>query len=172
MSEAGETGAGSKSTVRMILLVGGILIIEAVVILGAIMFFGGPADVEATSSQATAHLPEDERIVEVLVLDSRLPNSKTGITYLYDVEIYVQVKNRYAVRVSDEFDQFRHEIKSDITAIWRQSDPREFKEPKLQSLTRKIGALLHQRFGVDLEYSEPIVSKCVIVMGTGFRVDS
>jgi hypothetical protein len=88
------------------------------------------------------------------------------------VEIYVQVKSRYSVQVSDEFDQFRNEIKSDITAIWRQSDPREFQEPKLQSLTRKIGALLNQRFGVDPEYSEPIISKCVIVMGTGFRVDS
>jgi hypothetical protein len=172
MSEAQESGANPKSVIRMILLVAGILFIEAVVILGAIIFFGGPMDVEASSSQATAQLPEEERIVEVLVLDSRLPNSKTGITYLYDVEIYVQVKSRYSVRVSDEFDQFRNEIKSDITAIWRQSDPREFQEPKLQSITRKIGALLNQRFGVDAEYSEPIISKCVIVMGTGFRVDS
>ncbi|MHC4427864.1 MAG: hypothetical protein ACYS0D_04580 [Planctomycetota bacterium] len=172
MSEAQESGSNSKSVIRMILLVCGILFIEAVVILGAIMFLGGPTDVEASSSQATAQLPEEERIVEVLVLDGRLPNSKTGITYLYDVEIYVQVKSRYSVQVSDEFDQFRNEIKSDITAIWRQSDPREFQEPKLQSLTRKIGALLNQRFGVDPEYSEPIISKCVIVMGTGFRVDS
>ena len=172
MAEAQSTGAGSKSIIRMILLIAGILTIEAVVILGAIMLLGGAPVVDGASAPATAHLPQDERIVEVLVLDGRLPNSKTGITYLYDVEIYVQVKNRYASRVSDEFAQFRNEIKSEITAIWRQSDPREFQEAKVQSLTRKIGALLNQRFGVDKDHGEPIISKCVIVMGTGFRVDS
>ena len=172
MAEAPDLGSNSKSTARMIILVGGIVAVEAVVILGAIMFLGGPPDVQAASAQATALLPEEERIIEVLVLDGRLPNSKTGITYLYEVEIYVQVKKRYGVRVNDELDQFRNEIKSDITAIWRQSDPREFQEPKLQSLTRKIGALLSSRFGVDPIHAEPIISKCVIVMGTGFRVDS
>jgi hypothetical protein len=62
MSEAQESGSNSKSVIRMILLVAGILFIEAVVILGAIIFFGGPEGVEASSSQATAQLPEEERI--------------------------------------------------------------------------------------------------------------
>ena len=161
-----------KSTLVKILVVGGILVVEAAVIIGAMVLLSGPPEVEASNVKAALHVAEDDKIVEILVLDAKLPNNKTGITYLYDAEIYVQVKKRYEVRVREELSQFRNEIKSQITAIWRTCDPRDFQEPKLQSLTRKVGALLTDRFGVDQQLSEPIMSKCVIVMGTGFRVDA
>ena len=157
---------------RTVIVVGGILVIEAVVIIGAMMMLGGPPEVEAARPPATLESPADERIVEILVFDGKLPNNKTGVTYLYKTEVYAQVKTRYADRVNGELAQFRNEIKSEITAIWRTSDPRHFQEPKLQTLTRKIQTMLDQRFGVDLRRDEPIISKCVIVMGTGFRVDS
>ena len=160
-----------KSTLVKILLVGSILIVEAAVIIGAMVLLSGPPEVEASNVNAALQITEDEKIVEILVLDAKLPNNKTGITYLYATEIYVQVKKKYEVRVREELGQFRNEIKSQITAIWRTCDPRDFQEPKLQSLTRKVGALLTDRFGVDQQLSEPIMSKCVIVMGTGFRVD-
>ena len=159
------------SPLRLVLVLGGILVVEAVVIIGAMMILGGPPNVEAAEVPAVMTAPEDERIVEILVIDAKLPNNKSGMTYLYDTEIYVQVKKRYSEQVAEELQQFRNEIKSEITAIWRTCDPRDFQEPKLQSLTRKVGALLTDRFGVDQQLSEPIMSKCVIVMGTGFRVD-
>ena len=56
-------------------------------------------------------------------------------------------------------------------AIWRTADPQHFKEPRLETLTRKVTALLRDRFGSDDEAGGSIVEKCVIVMGTGFRVD-
>lgn len=162
--------SGSRA-VRMVVLVAGIMAVEALVIVGTIMFTGGAGDVSATPV-ASVDLPEEERIHEILVLDDRLHNNKTGIYYSYDVEIYVQVKHRHAGRVNRELGQFRNEIKSDIMAIWLQADPREFQEPKYQTLTRKVGALMSGRFGVDPDRGEPIISKCVIIMGTGFRVDS
>lgn len=161
-----------KTRFRMVLVVGGILVIEAVVIIGAMLLLGGPPQVQAAVPPATLEAPADEKIVEVLVFSGKLPNNKSGVTYLYSTEIYAQVKTRYADRVNDELGQFRNEIKSEITAIWRTSDPRHFQEPKLQTLTRKIQSMLDERFGVDLRRDEPIISKCVIVMGTGFRVDS
>ncbi len=78
------------------MLIGGILVAEAAVIIGAMMLFGGPAEVEATQIAVTLDTPEDEKIVEVLVLDGKLPNNKSGVTYIYRTEIYVQVKKRYA----------------------------------------------------------------------------
>ena len=171
LEAATDDRKSGKSTLVKILLVGSILVVEAAVIIGAMVLLSGPPEVEASNVKAALEVAEDEKIVEILVLDSKLPNHKTGITYLYDAEIYVQVKKRYEVRVREELNQFRNEIKSQITAIWRTCDPRDFQEPKLQSLTRKVGALLTDRFGVDQQLSEPIMSKCVIVMGTGFRVD-
>ena len=128
-------------------------------------------EAQAADVPAALDAPEEERIVEILVLDAKLPNSKSGVTYLYDTEIYVQVKKRYSARVTQELEQFRNEIKSEITAIWRTADVRHFQEPRLEALTRRVQTLLSERFGVDRARNEPIISKCVIVMGMGFRVD-
>jgi hypothetical protein len=146
-----------RSPARLIIVVGGILALEAVVIIGAMLLVGGP---------------EEEQIVEILVLDGKLPNNKSGVTYLYDTEIYVQVKKRYADQVAEELSRFRNEIKSEITAVWRTAEPRHFQEPRLESLTRRVQSMLSDRFGVDEQHDEPIISKCVIVMGMGFRIDS
>ncbi len=168
--DQGETSA-KRFPLRTIVLVGVILVVEAAIIIGAMLVLGGPPQVEAANVPASAELPEEEKITEILVLDAKLPNNKSGVTYLYDTEIYVQVKHRYAEVVQRELEQFRNEIKADITAIWRTSHPQHFQEPKLESLTRRVHVLLSDRFGVDQHRSEPIISKCVIVMGTGFRID-
>ncbi len=153
------------------MIVGGILVVEAVVIIGAMMLLGGPPAVDAAVPPATLDAPEDEKIIEILVIDGKLANNKSGVTYLYDTEIYLQVKQRYADRVNAELAQFRNEIKSEITAIWRTADVRHFQEPKLQTLTRRVQTMLDERFGVVPGEEEPIISKCVIVMGTGFRIE-
>ncbi len=161
-----------KSPLKLMIVLGGILAVEAVVIIGAMLVLGGPPDVEAAEVPAVMMAPEEERIVEILVLDAKLPNNKSGMTYLYDTEIYVQVKKRYSDQVDEELQQFRNEIKSEITAIWRTAEMRHFQEPRLESLTRRIQSMLSDRFGVDLQRDQPIISKCVIVMGMGFRIDS
>ncbi len=161
-----------KSPLRLVIVVTGILVLEAVVIIGAMSMLGGPPEVEAAEVPAILEAPEDEQIVEIMVLDAKLPNNKSGVTYLYDTEIYVQVKKRYADQVAEELQQFRNEIKSEITAIWRTAEMRHFQEARMESLTRRIQTLLSDRFGVDRQRDEPIISKCVIVMGMGFRIDS
>ncbi len=160
-----------RSPARLIIIVGSILALEAVVIIGAMTLLGGPPEVEAAEVPAVLETPEEEQIVEILVLDGKLPNNKSGVTYLYDTEIYVQVKKRYAEEVAEELSQFRNEIKSEITAAWRTAEARHFQEPRLQSLTRRLQTMLTERFGVDRQHDEPIISKCVIVMGMGFRID-
>ena len=170
----GDMAGESRSRpMRTVMLVSALLIMEAALIVGLMMVLGGKPDVAGAGQTLPDEAQiEDERIVEVLVLDAKLPNAKTGVTYLYDTEIYVQVKQKYAERTAQEFEQFYNEIKADITAIWRTSDPRHFQEPKLENLTRKVYALLNGRVGMDQDDGEPILIKCVIVMGTGFRVDS
>ena len=159
-----------KSPLRTIILVVAILLIEAGAFIGWMMLHK-PERVEASRDVAIIEVPDDEKIVELMVIDARLPNNKSGVTYLYDAQIWVQVKNRYSAQVADQLDRFRNEIKAEITAIWRTSDPRHFQEPKLENLTRKINALLDARFGADPQTGETILAKSVIVMQPGFRVD-
>ncbi len=171
--EQGQVGGGQGKPLKTILMIAGMLVIEAALIVGVMMFLGGDPDVAtAGGGFVDPETAEGEKIVEVLVLEGKLPNAKSGVTYLYKTEVYVQVKQKHSERVAGELDQFSNEIKSELGAVWRTSDPHHFQEPKLESLTRKVYALMSDRFGVDPEDDEPILVKCVIVMGTGFRVDS
>jgi hypothetical protein len=176
MAEASEQvkTTAAKGWLKTALMVVLLLAIEAGAIVGTMFFLGTDNRVATTEG---ADLPDLEpeagqRIVEILVLDEKLANAKTGVTYLYDTEIYVQVRQLHADIVTSELAQFTNEIKADIGAIWRTSEPQHFQEPKLENLTRKVYALLYERFGNDPDTGEPILVKCVIVMGTGFRVDS
>ena len=152
-------------------MVVGILVVEALVIVGAMKLLGGPAAVHAEEAHADPADLDAEQVVELQVLDDSLANSRSGATYLYDTEIYVQVRKKHSERVQAYLEQFRNEIKAEITAIWRTSEPQHFQEPKLDNLTRKLQSLLGDRLGPDSATNEPIVIKCVIVMQTGFRID-
>ena len=63
---------------------------------------GGPDEVRADPALEAAVVDEGEKICEVLVLDAKLPNNRSGVTYLFDSEIYVQVKQKHAERVTAE----------------------------------------------------------------------
>jgi flagellar basal body-associated protein FliL len=160
-----------KGKGKTMIMLGVVVVVEAVVIIGAMMFIGKPATVKAEDQMPHVELSEEDRIVETQVLEGRLANSKSGTTYLYQVEVYVQSRKKFEERVKAELEQFKNEVKADISAIWRTAEPHCFQEPKLETLTRKVYALLNDRIGSDDETGEPVVSKCVIVMGTGFRVD-
>lgn len=162
-----------KSSKKTAIAVLGILLVEAVGIIGAMKFLGGhPAEVSAVEAPHASEDSASDKIVETKVLDAKMPNNKSGVTYIYATEVYVQVKKRNAERVKAEVEQFQNELKADITAIWRTAEPQHFQEPKLENLTRKVYALLNDRFGIDKEHKEPIIAKVVIVMSTGFRIDS
>jgi len=165
------TNSGS-SRMKILIIVAAILIVEGVAISGAFMLLAGPSEVQADSSLDNTSQAKEQRITEVLVIDDKLPNARSGVTYLYDTEVYLQVRQKHAATVQSELEQYRNEIKAEITAIWRTAEPHHFQEPKLQTLRRKVYALLNERFGADEQTGEPIVEKCVIIMGTGFRIDS
>lgn len=166
-----ESQPKKKSSLKTIIMVAGVLIAEGALIIAVMMLAGQPAPVQASTPGIPVELPEDERIEEVLILDDRLSNARTGVTFVYETEVYIQTRKKHHDRVSLELEQFSNEIKSEIGAIWRTAEPHHFQEPKLQSLTRRVYTLLNDRFGADEDSGEPIVEKCVIVMGTGFRVD-
>jgi hypothetical protein len=167
--EEAKPAKGGKKT--MILVVA-MLAIEAVVIIGAMKMLGGPQPVHAESVvPEQGEETEEEKSVEVLVLDDKLPNSRQGVNYLYKTEIYVQVKRKHEPMVTDILTRYRMELRAELIALWRTSDPKEIQEPRMENLTRKVEALLAERFGHDKESDDPIILKCVIVSGPGFRVD-
>ncbi len=167
---ASTTPAGAKK--KTMIMIAAMLVIEAGVIFGAMKFLGGgPKEVSAVQMAQDEKTQAGDKIVETLVLNAKLPNNKSGASYIYATEIYVQVRERHQAKVAAEIEQFQNEIKADITAIWRSAEPQYFQEPKLENLTRKVQALLNERFGMDKQRNEPVIHKVVLVMSTGFRID-
>jgi hypothetical protein len=160
-----------KSRLRTLLPFGIVVVGEAALIIGALMLFSGPPEVKGSDSLDPVMVPDDAKVVEQLVVDGRFANTKRGVTYIYQTEIYVQVKRRHQEQVAAELEQFRNEIKAQLNTVWRTSDPKHFDEPRLENLTRKVYALMSDRFGFDQESGDPIVTKVIIVMGTGMRVE-
>lgn len=169
--ETAETQPNGSRT-KLFVIVAAVLLLEAALIIGVFMLIAGPPSVSASQVPEGDIVSEEDRVVETQILDAKLPNNRTGVTYLYDTEIYVQTRRRHVEKVEQELEQFQNEIRAEIAAIWRTADPHHFQEPRLENLTRKVGALLDRRFGMDDDSGEPIVNKAVIVMGTGFRIDS
>ncbi len=159
-------GGGAKFMIVTVVL----LVLEAVVFGGLFMFMSKPKAAEATAPEVVKD-PEEEKLVEILVLNERLANDRSGLTFVYPTEIYVQVKRKDEAWVTEEIERFRNEIRADIVALWRTAEPHHFQEARMESLTRRAETLLRERFDKHNADGEPVVAKCVIVSGTGIRVN-
>jgi hypothetical protein len=166
-AEAPKKGGGG---LKFAIITAVLLVLEGVVLGGLFMMMNKPKAAEAT--EPTVHVdPEEEKVVEVLVLNERLANDRSGLTFVYPTEIYVQVKKKDEEWVTEEIERFKNEIRADIAALWRTSEPHHLQEPRMESMTRRVETLLRERFDKKDGETEPILQKCVIVSGTGIRVN-
>jgi len=130
---------------------------------------GGPEKVEA--SDALIDIETDEnRPVEILVLQDRLPNQSTGRIWLYDTEIYVQVRSSDKEAVEKIFEERGAEVKTGIREIWGRATAEDFKEPRLEKLTTQTREYLNRIIG-DGPDGTPLIQKVLIPKCNGFRAD-
>ena len=165
---AKKGGGGAKFAIITVVL----LVLEGAVLGGVFMMMNKPKAAEAT--EPVVHVdPEEEKLVEVLVLNERLSNDRSGLTYSYPTEIYVQVKKKDETWVTEEIERFKNELRADIAAVWRTAAPHHLQEPRMESMTRRVETLLRDRFDKHKEEgeNETVVQKCVIISGTGIRMN-
>ncbi|NNM27751.1 MAG: hypothetical protein HKO59_17565, partial [Phycisphaerales bacterium] len=89
MADAAESTDSKRKLppLKSMIVVAILLVGEAAVLVGAMMFIGKDPDVAAANdAELDPILAEQEKIVEVLVLDAKLPNAKSGVSYLYSTE--------------------------------------------------------------------------------------
>lgn len=166
-----EAAAGQpKFSLKMVLVVVAVLVIEAVVISAAFMLNQTPSTAEASlaalDAEAMARQP-----VEVLVVTGKYQNTRRGVAYTYDTEVYIVVRQKHRAEIEQRIEQMRTQINTDIATIFRRAEPGHLLEPELSTITRQINAVLDRRFGIDEESGEPIVQKVLIPKCTQFRSD-
>ena len=169
--ETPATPSSKGGRFKTLLLAAGLLVGEAVVLLGGYHYVAGPKTVSAETDEQVLNAPE-QRITELPLINERLTNNRMGAVYVYPVEIYVQVIESDSAWWNELTAQYQNEIRAEISALWRSADQLVLDDPKLEVMTRRVQSLLRTRFEGEANPEVPRISKVVIVPSTGFRVRS
>jgi flagellar basal body-associated protein FliL len=168
-------GKGGGLMSKTPILLGGVMLIEAVVLIGGFKFIaGGPktaAAVELAADTASSEkgdgkggAPVDNKApVELQLVDFRAPNKTSGRTFLYDVNIVVTTKTATGDKVKDLISSRDALIKDRIRTIIATLDPEKLgggSEPGLETLRRQVKYQLDQILGDGL-IDDVLVPRCI-----------
>ena len=158
---------------KLPVLIGGVMIVEAAVLLvGVKMLGGGPAPADAhdvAEVQLDDHGnpipagPAHDEIVEVPVDALRAPNVLNGRTYLYDVEISVRVKAADKEHVEARLKASTATVRDRLRQIIAGIDPKKLNgasEPGLETLRRQVKYRLDEIVGGH-QIVEVLVPRCI-----------
>ena len=181
-ADAKKKGGVMGMLSKLPVLLGGVMTVEAVVLFIALKGFGGPASAEAhgpehgeVAYQLDDHgepvlddhgnpiplepHPEGPELVEVQVDSFRAQNQLDGRTYLYDVDISVQVPGEVADDVKAKLEASTGLVRDRMTRIIRSIDPQKLNgtvEPGLETLRRQV------RYQLDLIVGEGLIEEVLV----------
>lgn len=179
---AGGGGIGGMLTKTPVML-GGVMIIEAVVLFAGMKFLGGSPKAAAGAEVAAAvdehgdghgapagehgekgaGVANNKKSVEIEVLSFRAPNKLSGRTFLYDVSIFAVTKTSNEATVKSAIGDRKNLITDRIRTIIAQTDPEKLgggSEPGLETLRRQVKYQLDQIVGEGL-IDEVLVPRCI-----------
>jgi flagellar basal body-associated protein FliL len=171
-------GIGGMLTKTPVML-GGVMILEAVVLFAGFKFLGRApkaaagaelvaADEHGTSSGdhgdgKGAGVASNKKSVEIEVLSFRAPNKLSGRTFLYDVSIFAVARTSHEEAVKSAIADRKNLITDRVRTIIAQTDPEKLgggSEPGLETLRRQVKYQLDQIVGEGL-IDEVLVPRCI-----------
>lgn len=166
-------------------LLGGVMFIEAIVLFaGMKMLMPAPqsavADIDLHASAETSSHGEEagghgeaahgdagkadpKKLVEVQVVQLKAPNSVSGRTFMYDVQIFAAVKGANKEKVETAIKDRGALIQDRVRTIIAQSEPDKLgggSEPGLETLRRQVKHQLDEIVGEGL-VDEVLVPRCI-----------
>jgi flagellar basal body-associated protein FliL len=180
--DAGKpAAAGGGLMSKTPVLLGGAMIIEAVVLFAGFKFLGAGAPKPAAGAELvsaegssdggehgegggpTTAAIDKKKSVEVQIVDFRAPNKQSGRMFLYDVTIFAVTRAEYEKQVKDTITDREALIKDRIRTIIAQSDPDKLgggSEPGLETLRRQVKYQLDEIVGEGM-IDEVLVPRCI-----------
>jgi flagellar basal body-associated protein FliL len=179
---AGEKKAGEKEAKGGLMsktpvLLGGVMLIEAVVLFAGFKVLGGHAQqAPGAELQTEAKLdehgkpikPSDKKTVEVPVMEAKALNRTNGRTFVYDISIFVVAKSENEQKVKDTFKDNKALIEDRIATIIAESDPDKLgggSEPGLETLRRQV------KYQLDRVVGEGVIDEVLVPRCIPFRTD-
>jgi flagellar basal body-associated protein FliL len=178
-----KEGAAKKGGLltKMPVLLGIVMILEAIVLFAGFKFLGAGAKpaagaeltTETTSEGAkgegkdgdnkSASPADQKKMVVIKITEFKAPNKKSGSTILYDLKIAATTKAEFQKRVEDTITDQEPLIQDRIRTIIAESDPEKLSggaEPGLETLRRQIKYQLDEIIG-DGMIDEILVPRCI-----------
>jgi len=182
-----KKGGGGGMLSKMPVLLGIVMVLEAVVLFAGFKFLGAgakpaqAADLVDNSSSAQSGgasnaeggagstAPADKKkSVVVKVTEFKAPNKKSGTSFLYDLKICAVTKAEYQKRVEDAIVDQEPLIQDRIRTIIAQSDPEKLSggaEPGLETLRRQV------KYQLDEIIGDGMIDEVLVPRLIPFRTD-
>jgi flagellar basal body-associated protein FliL len=165
---AAKGGGAAGLLTKTPVLLGGVMLIEAVLLFGGFKLFGGAKPQHASGAELAAGEgagkgDNKKKTVEINILDFKAPNKVSGRTFLYDVSLYVVTKAEFEQRVKSTIEDKKALIQDRFRTIIAQSDPEKLgggSEPGLETLRRQVKYQLDEILGEGL-IDEVLVPRCI-----------
>jgi len=155
------------------ILLGGVMLIEAVVLFAGMKFLGGSAPKPANGADLvdgakadgspTSQPVDKAASVEVDLVEFKALNKLSGHSFLYDVKIDATAKTEFADRLKQAIKDHDALIKDRVRTIIAELDPEKLggaSEPGLETLKRQIKFQLDEMLGEGL-VQEVLVPRCI-----------
>jgi flagellar basal body-associated protein FliL len=171
-------------------MLGGVMLLEAVVLFAGFKFLGSGAPKAAAGAEVAtdehggggasaeghgegehgggggaggAAVTDKKKSYEVEVITFRAPNKLSGRTFIYDVSIYAVCKGTNQKLVEDTIKDKKNLITDRVRTIIAQTDPEKLgggSEPGLETLRRQVKYQLDQIVGTGV-IDEVLVPRCI-----------
>lgn len=157
-----------KLPIKTLIVILAVMVVEGaalVVVLGML----GPKQSQAQIEPKHLEDDESEQTQEIELVSEKFQNLTTGRVWIWDVEIYVQVKNKNAEAVEQILTRRKAEINEQVNQVFSRAQHAQLKEPERQTILRQITALMEKI--VPGQDGKPLIERIIIPRCRGFPTD-
>jgi flagellar basal body-associated protein FliL len=158
-----------KPPVKVIALIAGIMIIEAVAVFFLIGMMGRPQS--AIAEIKGVDDAEQHRSIEIVLVEDKFQNLQSGRVWIWDMQIVLKVRQRNQPVIESELEKRSAEIREGISQIIRRAQHSHLREPDLVTINRQLTAYLERVFGTDPE-GRSRIDRVLIPRCKGFQIES
>jgi len=168
--EGGEEQTKRKAPLKVIIVVAGLMLVEAVAVVGLVMLTsGGPQQASADELEGQ-QLADEERLVEIELINDTFQNRNSGQSWMWQTELYLQVRNKNKAHVEKTLEERKAEIAEGVRLIISKAQDRHLKEPGNETIRRQLTAYINDVFGTDAA-GDPRVERLIIAKFDGFPAE-
>ena len=161
-----EAPPKKKLPIKIIGIIAVLMIAEGA---GVFVLMGAKSPKAGHGETTAAELKDDEseKTTELELISDKFQNMTTGQAWVWQISIFLQVKNKNSERMSAVLERRRAEIREGLSQIIGKARHTQLTEPEKQTLTRQIGSFLEKLEGVTTD-GKSVIERVIFADCRGF----